>query len=802
VPATQTTLDVRASWDGVIVGGFTFGNSTFGGTDKFTPVYGAVFGGTYDNLSSLVTQASWQRGRNDLASGILAGTGTVTINDPTGIYNPANPNSPLVGKLKPMRPFYIKATDSLGVSQGCFRGFLQDSPTHDASTIPARTTFTLVDLFAVLAGIFPTIAATGTTTTGAAIGLVLDQAQFTEPSLRILATGDSIATFSADASKSALTLIGDLLTAEQGQVFVNGSGAFVYLDRNDRYRRLSAATISGTVRRLTTGSPVNNIINRQVVTAGAGVPQANTDVASAGEYNYRDGGAISTPYLANDQAAADAAQRIVNKKSTPRTLLSQFDLSSQVAGNLDQIVQREFGDFVTIPAGGAGITGSQGDYFIEQIAVQASKGGVLDCSWILSARTTTDHGFIFGTSVFADVPVGGNMSVTASGNEITDAVRAAALNGDGRSADSSFGIYEQRANLCTNGGFEVDLSGGWITQQAATLTRDTSQSKFGAACAKLQCTGTTFGLAQPGVSVTNGVTYTFSVWVNRTETVDNWGLDFQGVLTGSVAIPKVLGWQRVSLTATATASGNPACRIINNQAGAASAIYIDGVMFNAGPVALPYCEGTIPACRVQVPVTGSNGAMLSESQGGVIVWLGMDWPSTTLPNGAPIAVEWANFGTPGAENQFSLYRVSSAQWGVDTRRNGGLTQVRTATTHVLDDPACLLMAWTDTAVKIGANGGAQASAARNGTIGGAALPATFEIGNRSDLTLPIDSRTKCAVTFTGTITDADWAAVYALGPDKSLAEYNAAAANAHFSAVWNAATTTVDNGGIADPFAL
>lgn len=398
----MTTLDCRASWDGVIIGGFTFGNSTFGGTDTFTPVYGAVFGGTYDDISSLLISATWQRGRNDLASGVLAGTGTVVIKDDAGTYNPANPSSPLAGKLKPLRPFYIKAPDSGAVVRGCFRGFLQDVPTHDASTIPATTTFTLVDLFAVLDGIFPTITPTGATTTGAAIGKILDAAGYTETSLRNLATGDNIATFSADGSKSTLSLIRELLAAEQGVAFINGDGVFVYLDRNDRYIRASVATITGTVSRLQTGSPLGNIINRQDVTAGAGVMQTATDVVSRGDYNFRDGTSIVTPYLANDAAAADAAQRIVNKKSTPRTLLSQMQLLSPVTGNLDQILRREFGDRITIPAGGvAAATGTAGDFFIEQMSVtQSGSGGVLDASWILSARTAADQAFVFGTSSF------------------------------------------------------------------------------------------------------------------------------------------------------------------------------------------------------------------------------------------------------------------------------------------------------------------------------------------------------------------------------------------------------------------
>lgn len=397
----QTTLDVRISWGGVLAGGFSIGISHIDSTDKFTTAFDAVFGGTYDNLSAITTQASWQRGRSDLGSHMLAGTGTIVVNDPTGIYNPANPSSPLVGQLKAMRPVYIKATDTGGIVRGCFRGYLQDVPVHDAARVPAVTTFTLVDLFAVLNGIFPTIGSTGPTTTGAAIAVILAAAGFSDSSFLSLATGDSIPDFSADGSQSALTLIGNLLAAEGGIFFANGSGVATYLDRNDRYARASVATLNGTMGSLQTGAPIQNVINRQTVTRTGGAAQQAFDAPSIGDYDYRDGAAITTPYLATDAAALDAATRIVAKAAQPRTLLTNFGLSSLVTGNLDQILQREFGDRITIPASGAGVTGTQGDFFIEQIAVNAVKGGQLDSTWILSARTSADMAFRIGVSTIA-----------------------------------------------------------------------------------------------------------------------------------------------------------------------------------------------------------------------------------------------------------------------------------------------------------------------------------------------------------------------------------------------------------------
>src|SRR4029077_10532410 len=102
------------------------------------------------------------------------------------------------------------------------------------------------------------------------------------------------------------------------------------------------------------------------------------------------------------------------------------------------------------------------------------------------------------------------------GNEITDATRIANTQGDGRTPpDSSFGIWEATTNLCTNGGFETNTK-GWVAyspRDTATLTRDTSQAKFGTA--SLKVITTTGGGSTPGAhggpyTLALGATHTFS----------------------------------------------------------------------------------------------------------------------------------------------------------------------------------------------------------------------------------------------------------------------------------------------------
>jgi hypothetical protein len=82
--------------------------------------------------------------------------------------------------------------------------------------------------------------------------------------------------------------------------------------------------------------------------------------------------------------------------------------------------------------------------------------------------------------------VGAGPSVTVSGNEITDVIRAAALQGDGRtSPDSSFGVWETTTNQIANGGAESNVT-GWNQSGATTLTQDGTWAKFGAKSLKVQ----------------------------------------------------------------------------------------------------------------------------------------------------------------------------------------------------------------------------------------------------------------------------------------------------------------------------
>lgn len=71
--------------------------------------------------------------------------------------------------------------------------------------------------------------------------------------------------------------------------------------------------------------------------------------------------------------------------------------------------------------------------------------------------------------------------MVVSGNEITVATRALGIDGDGRTGETSFGLWPAKTNLVVNGGFETDLY-GWSALGGSAPVRVADDPKFGGWC--------------------------------------------------------------------------------------------------------------------------------------------------------------------------------------------------------------------------------------------------------------------------------------------------------------------------------
>lgn len=385
------------SWGAYNVGLLSFDHSLFDGTDVFgvSPL-DAAFGGTYDDISARLARTVIRRGRNDNLTTMLAGDADVDLRDPTGIFNPDNAASPLYGQLEDrLHPIKLQSTYA-GTVYPRFYGWV-DKFLWQPSGRRGITQLHCVDLFYWLDGVYPIIASTGVTTTGAAIGLILDAVGATDPAMRDLDAGDTIPNFSADGSQTALQLIAGLLDAERGVVFVAPSGKATYRSRLTRLTKTSSATIADHMRALNPGVDFNQVQTRVRVsrTQSGYLATAVADMATLQKRGYRDVPQIDTPYLTSDSQADALAVWILSQVKSPRPPIQSFTIDNREAALLTQILQRDLVDRITISDTRGGTVG---DFHIDQIT-ETIDGTVHSAEWLLS-RASSMNPIIFDTSTF------------------------------------------------------------------------------------------------------------------------------------------------------------------------------------------------------------------------------------------------------------------------------------------------------------------------------------------------------------------------------------------------------------------
>jgi hypothetical protein len=167
-----------------------------------------------------------------------------------------------------------------------------------------------------------------------------------------------------------------------------------------------------------------------------------------------------------------------------------------------------------------------------------------------------------------------------------------------------FNVSTADENLISNPSFEVDTS-GWSLKSASTMTRDTSQKKYGNASLKVVTTA-----ASQGVRYTfpTGIVGSASSFMFSFEMFNNGGAAFSaipvvGYNTGSdtncaavtpATVPSLNGWTRYTAACTAI-TGTIASIYVQTSASdsAARTFNIDAVQFEFGATASAYGLGQI-----------------------------------------------------------------------------------------------------------------------------------------------------------------------------------------------------------------
>lgn len=365
-------------------------------------------------------------------------------------------------------------------------------------------------------------------------------------------------------------------------------------------------------------------------------------------------------------------------------------------------------------------------------------------------------------------------ALTVSGNEITDATRAANIQGDGLSNDSSFGIWEATTNLCTNGGFETGTNGWGASGTGTTLVRSTSASKFGSASGLVTVTtagGTNAGVSCSSIAAVTGETITFSLYVlaaSGSPVLDLQvnELDGTGTLvrdtTSTATVTPSASWQRISYTVTLGSSTTQIiCYCTLHGVATNASWYIDGVQVEQQPFATPYVHtngaaATRNAARVQVPAS-----LLGD---GTQFWIAFriryGWNTADRSGEFPHLFEWRTDNN----NRISVaYLPSTSQWEILEMLTGTQAGAQLdAAPAVKNDETTLVFQVTPTQLKGSVDGAAFASAARGGLL--APSGAMFDIGTFAGSGGNVfDGDVLWAACGTGTLTDQDAATLAALG---------------------------------------
>lgn len=385
------------SWAAYNLGLFTVGFSLLSGPDVLgVSAADQTFTGLYDEISSRLIRATIGRGRSNNLDTMLAGQATIDVRDADGRFNPSNPTSPLYGQLDDrLHPIMLQSIRG-GVTRGLFYGWIRRFSWEPRGR-KGVTQFECVDLFYRLEAIKPVIASTGPTTTGGAIGKILDATGLVDPAGRNLDVGDAILDFSADGTKSALQLISELLEAERGVFFIAGDGRATYRSRLTRQTIASSATIANVMRAIGPGADFDQAktIVKVSRTQNGYAAQATADSLILGRLGRAELPAISTPYVSSNGQADSLAAWLLSQVQSARPLLYDLQIDNREAALLDQILQRELGDRITVSELEGGTTG---DFLIDNLTHELDfQRGRHSARYVLSKASTATP-FRIGTS--------------------------------------------------------------------------------------------------------------------------------------------------------------------------------------------------------------------------------------------------------------------------------------------------------------------------------------------------------------------------------------------------------------------
>lgn len=381
--------------------------------------------------------------------------------------------------------------------------------------------------------------------------------------------------------------------------------------------------------------------------------------------------------------------------------------------------------------------------------------------------------------------------LTLSGYEITDAIRLAGLQGDGRAApDSSMGIWEATTNRENTAGADVSFeagTAGYTTGGTNTIASDATLAKFGAKSCKATYQDHVNLLYIP-LTLTAGA-HSAQRWIYIPADYDGAGVKLHfkeyvgatGTLFANADMALRDQWQLVRVQNVVIVAGDLVGYVVIEATGAAPTagrfVYIDGCQTEAKAICTPFTIAPRSAARVQAPAS-----LLDETQGWVAMRVRMGWASGAGAGNYPGIFTFMD----SSAERISVFEISSTgSIGVERKSGGANPAVyKSGVSHAAGDIRTIIGAWTSTQIKISVGGSAFVVAASTAIP---TLAATlFDIGRVDEL---LNSDVLWLACGPGTLTDADAATLYALGNTEP--SYGTFTGSQDMTVIWPADTAAV-----------
>ncbi len=347
-----------------------------------------------------------------------------------------------------------------------------------------------------------------------------------------------------------------------------------------------------------------------------------------------------------------------------------------------------------------------------------------------------------------------------------DQARRSKVEGDGRDPEGSVGFWPSTKNFVPNPGFQEN-AGKW-TATGCALTRDTATYLFGVASGKIVTSNAASGEGIesdliPAADLLLNQYHCASMWLKGTGTVRVYLWDSVAGKRYSAALTLGSSWQRLSVRALATTASTGLKIGVETNSQQAATFYVAGTQVEMQHVPTPYVSlfnstysPTYPARPGQTPVVPYG--YIDTTQGWIAFYLRPAFASADIGLlSATVLLSWRDLSV---DLDILSCRYTSSGWELQRANGfGDPTLWKADSWPDTDTKTLVVFAWTASKLRISVDGGSF-SETNNAEI--PTLPATAiaYFGSNQGGT-PAYADIFWSMVGTGTLTDADVAALYA-----------------------------------------